>query len=375
MNFDMNIVKSEYEESKGRRELGKWIFSIATFGLGGLYLWATTTVIQEGEIGLRQSATGRMVLLPPGRHSNFPWESYPTEPQSLSNKTIKMGPYQIITVETGYVAKTYNRGRLEILQVGQHLLTDASHTFEGFIPTKQETKKLHQVIASTSDNVGLTLHADVRYQIEDPETAVTQIDDIENSIKEIAEISISQIVSHHSLTDFAPAISTANFSSTHESHGIGDVVIELSRMITEQLSRLGIKLINIGITSWQINDTGLAHELAQGAVVKSQTQSKLMAAENASQVKKIETDAEGNAIITRASAEAKAIKAKGSAYKEVADAMMHSPVAQSMYAQAQQIDMVSHAKNTNLFFQSSSNGHQPPVVATIPLATDFTPAA
>jgi regulator of protease activity HflC (stomatin/prohibitin superfamily) len=377
MLFDMNSLKHNYESSKRSRILGKWIFSLATFGLGGLYLWVTTKIIQEGEVGLRQTATGKLIILPPGRHSNFPWESYPTENQSLSKKIIKLGPYHIITVETGYVAKTYNKGKLEILGVGQHLLGDASHTFEGFIPIKQETKKLHKIIASTSDNVGLTLHADVRYQIENPETAVTQIDDIEDSIKEIAEINISQIVSHHSLMDFGPATSTANFrnSTIPEARGIGEVVTELSRIITEQLAKLGIKLINIGITSWQVNDSNLAHELAQGAVVKSQTQSRLMAAENAFQVKKIETDAESNAIITRAAAEAKAIQAQGAAYIEVAQAMQHSPVAQAMYTQAQQIDMVSRAQNVNLFFHTAGNAQQPPVVATIPLSTNLIPAA
>lgn len=362
----MNIIKCEYDESKGRRELGKWIFSIATFGLGGLYLWATTQVIQEGQIGLRQTATGKMVLLPPGRHSNFPWETYPASCQSFSKKIIKLGPYQIITVETGYVAKTYNQGTLEILPVGQHLIKNASHTFEGFIPTKQETKKLHEVVASTSDNVGVTLQADVRYQIVDPGTAVTQIDDIENSIKEIAEISISQIVSHHSLSDFAPAMSTTNFGSKPESHGIGDVVTELSKMITDQLSKLGIKLINIGITSWKINDTGLAHELAQGAVIKSQTQSKLMAAQNAAQVKGIEATAEAAAITTRADAEAKAIEAKGTAYNNVAHIIGGSHVAQTIYEQALRTEMVANAQNSNLFFNSGQQA--PPVVATIAVA-------
>jgi regulator of protease activity HflC (stomatin/prohibitin superfamily) len=254
---------------------------------------------------------------------------------------------------------------LEILGEGQHLITDASHTFEGFIPTKQETKKLHQVTASTRDNVGLILHADVRYQIVSPETAVTQIDDIENSIKEIAEISISQVVSHHSLSDFAPAVSTANFSGSRESHGIGDVIKELSRMITEQLSRLGIQLINIGITSWKINDTNLAHELAQGAVVTSQAQSKLMAAENAARVRGIETDAEGKAITTLATAKAHAIETTGDAYRKFAEGTKNFPAALAIFQKEQEVEMVSRAKNANLFFQASGTGQLPPVVSTI----------
>ena len=282
-----------------------------------------------------------------------------------------MGPYKIITVETGYVAKTYNRGVLEILDVGQHIISDASHIFAELIPTKQETKKLQAIVASTRDNVGITMHADVRYQIENPQLAVTQIDDIENSIKEIAEISIAQIVSHHSLADFAPATATINYlqnTDKGEARGIGEVIRELSQTVAAQLAKLGIKLINIGITSWEINDKGLAHELAQGAVVKSQTQSRLMAAENGALVKKIETDAECNTILSRAQAEAGAVEAKGKAYGLVAQQLQASPMAQSIYQLSQQIEMVSHAKNANLFFSptSSTSISNPTLVATIP---------
>ena len=365
MLLDIDQLKADYEQSKGNRELKKWVFGIATLGVGALYLWTTTKIIRDGEIGLRQTAGGKMVLLPPGRHSNFPWENYPKYPQALSNKIIELGPYKIITVDTGYVAKTFNKGKLEILGVGQHLISDAAHSFESLIPTKQETKKLHAITASTSDNVGLTLHADVRYQIENPEIAITQIDDIEDSIKEIAEISISQIVSHHSLQDFAPATTGVNPDKEH--HGIGALLKELVGQVTEQLSKLGIKLINIGITSWSINDAGLAHELGQGAVVKSQTQSKLMAAENAAAVLKIETEAASNSIKIRAEADAQAVLVKGRAFKMIADEFGPDASAFALYQNSQQTDLVSHAKNANLFFsQSPGAGLPQPVIAVTP---------
>lgn len=212
-----------------------------------------------------------------------------------------------------------------------------------------------------------TLHADVRYQIEKPKEAITQIDDIENSIKEIAEISISQIVSHHNLADFAPATSTINFSDAKPNQGIGDVIKELTAAVTEQLAKLGIKLLNIGITSWKITDSGLAHELAQGAVVKSQTQSKLLSAENAAQVKKIEVETESNSILILAEAQAQAIIRKGQAYATVAKNMGDSPIAQSIYQLSQQTDMVSHAKNANLFFAPpGSSSNLPTMVTPIP---------
>jgi regulator of protease activity HflC (stomatin/prohibitin superfamily) len=343
-------------------ELWKYVFSIGTFGLGALYLWATTSIINQGEIGLRRNSRGDMILLPPGRHSNFPWETYPVEPQSLSKPEIYLGPYKIISVETGYIAKTVNKGKLEILEVGQHILEDASHVFNSFIAVKQETKKLEEVNAYTNDNVGLTLHADVRYQIEDPINAIRQIDDIDNSIKEIAEISISQIVNHHTLADFAPVTSIGE----GHSHGITAVITELTTQITKQLRQLGINLLNIGITSWSINDKQLAHELAQGAVIQSQAQSKMLSAQREAEVKGILTEAEAKARVVLANSEAQALKVKGDAINELTRRFEGNPAALEIYARSQQVELVRGAKNPNLFFSQQLVGGNLPQL-TVPI--------
>ena len=344
MKLDIAQIQQDYEKSRGWREFKKYAFAIGTFGLGALYLWATTSIIKQGEIGLRRNSRGEMILLPPGRHSNFPWETYPVEPQSLSEKEIRLGPYKIISVETGYIAKTLNKGKLQILEEGQHLLQDASHVFGSFVSIKQETKKLEAVTAYTSDNVGLTLYADVRYQIENPEAAISQIDDIETSIKEIAEISISQIVSHHNLADFAPVTNVGG----GRSHGITEVITELTDNITKQLRQLGIKLLNIGITSWSINDASLAHELAQGAVIQSQAQSKMLSAEREAKIKEISTEAEASARLVLAQSDVSALKLKGVAIAEITKEF--NPAALEIYARSQQAELVQRANNPNLFF-------------------------
>src|SRR3989338_4062742 len=140
--FNCAELEKNYRESQGHREIKKWIFSIATLGLGALYLWSNTQVVRKGEIGLRQTLSGDWILLPPGRHSNFPWESYHGKPNSLSQKLITMGPYKIFTVETGFVAQTSNAGQLHIVkEPGQYIIDEASHTFDGLVSVKQETKK------------------------------------------------------------------------------------------------------------------------------------------------------------------------------------------------------------------------------------------
>lgn len=126
--FNMHEIKANYQRDHSPfREFGKYLFSICTFGLGALWFASTTVVIREGQIGVREDARGKMTLLPPGRHSSFPWESYPSPVQNLSQPVIYLGPYSIITVTTGNIAQTINKGVITILEAGQHLLEEADH--------------------------------------------------------------------------------------------------------------------------------------------------------------------------------------------------------------------------------------------------------
>ena len=362
--LDMAKIQKEYEDSKGLREYMKYAFSILTFGLGAIYLWLTTDIIQQGEIGLRRNSRGKMILLPPGRHSNFPWESSPIYPQSISMSqgAIKLGPYTIICVQTGYVAKTLNKGKLEILTEGQYLLEEATHVFEQFISVKQETKKLEAVTVSTSDNVGLTLHADVRYQIENPKIAISDIDNIDELIRDTAARNLSQIVREHKLIDFAPATSPGDAKE----HGMTGVIRELTKQITAQLSELGIKLLNIGVTGWKINDSALEHELSEGAVIQSQARSNLSSANQKAQVSLIKTEAKARNMIALAESHARATEIIGAAITKVAKGLEGDPNARDIYLMSQQVELVKGSPNPNLFF-SQQIGALPQLTVPVPI--------
>ncbi|MDF1646680.1 MAG: SPFH domain-containing protein [Legionellaceae bacterium] len=375
MKFNLDKFKKDYNQAQKEagREVNKWLFSVMTFGLGALYLWLTTIIIKDGSIGLRSNARGEMTLLPPGRHSIFPWENYPCRPQSLSQDIIELDRYKIITVSTGQVAQTRNQGVLEILQEGQHLIDDPSHIFQEFVSIKQETNKLHEVIASTSDNVGLTLKPDVRYQIIDPQKALGCIHDIQASIIERAEMTISKIVGSHTLADFAPKAtnvileggSTTGSTTGDAKAGLSAILDEITDSLKANLKDIGIELLSLGVTSWTINDTDLAHQLAQRAVIQSQTESEQLAAEQKASTLKISSEAEAVATKTRADAEAQAIRAIGAAHKEVADSFGESSMALTVYQASQAVEMVKHANNPYLFL--NSGGQQ--VVPTMPLST------
>ena len=77
MKLDMLQIQQDYENSRGWREFKKYVFAIGTFGLGALYLWATTSIIKQGEVGLRRNSRGEMILLP-RRTSIFVRKSNPS---------------------------------------------------------------------------------------------------------------------------------------------------------------------------------------------------------------------------------------------------------------------------------------------------------
>lgn len=429
--FNLSAIKQTYKErhSTWVREAFKWVFSIATLGLGALYLWATTVIIREGEIGMRRNARGEMVLLPPGRHSNFPWEEYvsvkkvfenprpglsnaesesrtipllpeqasPCKSVPISQNFIQLGPYTIFTVRTGCVAKTYLRGELMVFPAGQYLLTDAAHVVnqeDAYISIQEETKALKPVSALTNNNVALKIQADVRYKIENPHLAVTKVDDIENTIFEIAKFNIAQVVNHHDLSEFVPvtveheeeneeeneegelssrqsdasSIEEEDVNLVADNKGLSKVLIELKRKITSQLQGMGIKLLNIGITSWSIQDERLAHELAQGAVIQSQTISKKLAAEQDKQVKEIEAEGDANAMRIRAIGEADAIKTKGAAFLEVANTMANNPVAAKLFQTHQQTAWFSSSSHIlfNMNQEGGANQGTVPLVINTP---------
>lgn len=400
--FNLETLKQTYKATYSTRwrELGKWIFSIATFGLGGLYLWATTLIVKEGEIAMRRNARGEMILLPPGRHSNFPWESYvrakpaprpSPAPQGvvtsdrpgeetdfwgrwtvpISENFIQFGPKTIFTVKTGQVAKTYLHGELAVFPEGQYCLEDSAHVVnkhDAFISVQEETKVLPEVTALTKNNVTLKIQADVRYKIVDPVLAITTVDDIEKTISELAKVNIARVVNHHDLSEFTPVTAdpsnTSNVdredASEDDNTGLSRILNELTRQLTAQFRSRGIELISISTTSWCIDDAALAHELGQVAAIQARARSSLLSAQQEKQIQETKAIADANATRTRAEGQADAVKKLGASFLEVAQSMNGDPMAAQLFQM--ELQKAWFANNPHVFF-NIGGGNQP----TMPL--------
>merc|ERR1712080_229049 len=56
--------------------------------------------------------------------------------QPLSDKVIELGSKKIVTVIKGEICVTHQHGALRLLMPGRHVLEDAAHTIDGFLPTE-----------------------------------------------------------------------------------------------------------------------------------------------------------------------------------------------------------------------------------------------
>ncbi len=190
------------------------------------------------------------------------------------------------------------------------------------------------------------------------------------SIKEIASIQLSSVIGSHTRQELFPATSKIDHSAKlslvadEDEDEIGiessghqketDVEAEIHNKIKDQLTALGINLIKVSIKNLDMIDKTLAHELGQGAVIESQTNSKLLTAQSDAEILRISSKAEAAAITTKAEATAKA-----------AALLTSTPFATELEFQNKQIQLVGAAKpGTQLhygangpagFFQSQHN--------------------
>jgi len=131
----------------------------------------TLCVVDQGHVGYATDQ-GQIILLPPGLHQ---WRS-PTmrfeKSFDLNNNLIHMGPYSLVTVDSGYSAVTEDNGMQKILAGGQtYLLTHRNWKFQKFIPQKIQSSNLKRIEATSADNVLMAVDATVIWRITDVETA------------------------------------------------------------------------------------------------------------------------------------------------------------------------------------------------------------
>ncbi len=245
----INELPQEYRATHRWRGLKEWAFRIVTLGLGSFAL--KTSVVREGQLGLRCDSQGKMTILPPGRYHKFPWETYPVKPTDIiSNvRETRFKPYKILIVEPGRVAGIYQNEELITYPAGRYVL-EASEELCRTVELHEKTQSLDEFSVLTSDNTKLTINpTKVCYQITNPSKAM--IKDIHRTVASKIELSISEIVKKISLNVFLPCAEDKHQQG--ESPGVVSISDILHNAVSKELYKIGIQLYSINLT-WSVDD-------------------------------------------------------------------------------------------------------------------------
>lgn len=314
----------------------------------------TIAVVEQGSVGLAWDL-GQPLLLPPGVHE---WRSqtlYFEKCIRLDDPVIRIGPYTLVTVDSGYAAITLNNGNLTILPGGVvHFLDHRNWKFQKFITLKIQTNSLEKIQATTADNVMVAVTSTVNWRIVNVETAslmaiktlylgegeshrshAADISKLQNDVLKQAEASLASFIGSVNYSDtFHVAAAAQAAASTSwgtpapgQSKGkvqtdLGDNPIFDQNMMksavdhANEVTRLyGVEIISINIISANPVNKELTLALSSGAVASAEAlQSETAARANAkAQIIEVRTAAENRLKEAEARAEAERIEAKGSA--------------------------------------------------------------
>lgn len=324
------------------RELFVLVYDVILAGFGGilllisaillLYFLTRFQIVNRGSV-LVTSYLGEPVVFGAGLHWIGPLYRIYGILEINSSDNVQMGPYRLLTVDVGTMAKTYYNGNLVMLDAGRHILdsTKHNHTFVEFIDMKQQTVEVN-MRTTTNDNVQLKLTLDVIYAIRDANLYCQSVSDQRKACVDRASILLTGLFKRHAFEELfsislredgnlssahapiAPAaLDPLNPLNTRPSALDQNSKMELVQMINEfvrefsnNMAGVGIRVINVGFSNLEIESVELAKQLAQRAVIKVNVACMVANAEAAASVTEKNAQAQANAklIIARATREA-----------------------------------------------------------------------
>ena len=304
--------------------------------------------VKDGFVGLAWDR-GEPILLPPGMHQ---WDSPTMKFDKMLDRrqNFQAGPYTFCTIKKGDVGVSFDRGELQLLPAGYHVLKHALHKYSHNISVRQQFDKLNSSKLLSQDTVELDLDATVSWSVTQPEMAALNARDMDH-LRELvhrqARAALSECV-------FKMAISTNTAASglSQSTDGIlgssgsldggvaqpvspedmsdgntaqAEAVSSLSEACSNEetlqrcnseLTAIGIQINKIAIVKLDITDVEVLRALAKGATIAVAIREKRKVAE---------VEAESTVLQARANAEGRRLEAQAEAYaeKQRADAQQY----------------------------------------------------
>lgn len=328
-------------------------------------MFIATKIVNEGQLAVRRKQNGEYIILPPGRHSNFPWESYGTT-ESINSPVVNLGPYKIVTIKdgekglsyktgklvvlepgrhmldplhqfvkavsmdldevdlgpkkivtikNGFVGIAYNKGVLKILKEGRHELLLPDERFARVLSLQQEVVELPELEVKTTDNIQVKVHAVLNYRIVDPLKAVSNIENLKDSLYQLAEVTLSSILRRLSFRDISPVLDDDFPSEQTGSKGKGKAKHFASSLqekmhddfhdeLVEIVKDWGVEIIGgVQLKTIDPGDQRLRQAIAEMAINTAKADAERRQAEFERQVRNTKATAEKEALIIKAEGE------------------------------------------------------------------------
>ncbi|GAB5369223.1 hypothetical protein AAMO2058_001387200 [Amorphochlora amoebiformis] len=275
--------------------------------------------VAKGKIGYAMNTLdGQPMLLMAGTHvirkSEFKFYNF----LDLTKPVNNLGALKLIRVDQGEVGYYFQKGELEILNPGLHVVAPPDK-FGNFLSTQLQLLSLDKQVHESGDYVRLQIDADVFYSVVNPKKALLRVKNLKNVIKKTAISTLAGIIRSSTLSEVAGS-SRATFSNKDEKDGDSkhrDTAPSFQEKIHDnflsELHEYMLKDLGIDISNIRINDLRIASE----ALAKNISKETIKIAEQEADYRMLQKEADIKTVRAENKALEKKIAAQATADEEM----------------------------------------------------------
>jgi regulator of protease activity HflC (stomatin/prohibitin superfamily) len=168
--------------------------------------------INQGELGLSRR-NGETVLLDPGRYILVAPHIFESSTPANA-QYIELGTYRRITVPVGFVAVAFDIGKQIIIrpedtESGPFETNSPTFLFDkenGFQSVQLQVRELDELKVNTRDGITITAKGLITYRIHDPRAAFMTVQDIHGAVKRAAEATLTSLFLNSAIDEIAPPV-------------------------------------------------------------------------------------------------------------------------------------------------------------------------
>lgn len=272
--------------------------------------------IDQGEYGLSVK-NGVNTILKPGRYIlRAPHHFVGASAANLPH--IKLGTHNIISVPAGEVAIVFDNGKQDIITAeqtkdGPYTTESPTFRFEKFRSVKLEEAKLDTLKVITRESIDLNIVGLIRYRIVDPRKAFFSVQDIDSAVKLQAISTLTSVFAQLTVEEISSSLSaTSKFKKPEP--GEEPLPKDLFHLVTDlfmedfkkTVSEWGVGDVNLNILSMAFVDATFLEALRTRAQKKVDAGTNLENLRQTTEYLLAEAEREKKRVIINAESQAKA---------------------------------------------------------------------